>query len=252
MKRIAYLFSLLLFLCSCDGHHEPEIILSEMDGVRIGDIMYADGTMGHPEDYTASSPSPVAVVYYINHNDSIDGRGYAVYVKEDSGQMWNYQGESQGTSADTVLHDGSANTWAIESSAFIETVKWNDTITVVTPDGVLKDSIITYEVNLPHYSPVVMRLTDVWACGQRAYIPSAAQIRCLQGNIDKVNETLELVGGDLLQTTAPDCWYWTSTEVQSMESQYVWLFSMVTCEIQESRKTQIHNIRPIITINYPR
>ena len=46
-----------------------------------------------------------------------------------------------------------------------------------------------------------------------------------------------------------NCWYWTSTEVEGQQAEKAWLYSMGSGAMQETPKTKVHKVRPIITLN---
>ena len=89
---------------------------------------------------------------------------------------------------------------------------------------------------------------DLWRYGQSAYIPSVAEIRLLHAAKETVNEYIRKCGGDVIPDNPDECWYWTSTEVEGMEADKAWLFSLASGALQETPKEQSHKIRPIITL----
>ena len=79
--------------------------------------------------------------------------------------------------------------------------------------------------------------------------PSVAQMRLLHASKQYVNPIIKKCGGEPLPDEAGECWYWTSTEVESQETAKAWLYSMGSGSLQETPKDQAHKARPIITIN---
>lgn len=217
MSRMSIIImSLVVLVCTaCDEHREG------LDtSMKVGDVLCTDGYTMDLDSFKNSEKEAIAIVFHINNDPEIEGRGYAVY-------LWDIEplafadslGIEQGTSADLYTYDGNVNT---------------NTMFVGKGCG----------------SPLAERVFDIWTYGQSAYIPSVAQMRFLKVAKETVNPFIEVCGGDVLPDDADLCWYWTSTEVSGQEEYKAWLYSMQSGAIQEAPKVHPHKARPIITINY--
>ena len=205
---------LSVVLTGCDGHHEP------LDtSMRAGHILCIGGETMSYEEYAASGKEAIGVVYYVNHSEDMEGKGYAVYLHDLAEEAFaDSLGVAQGTSADLTAYDGNGNTFALYD---------------------------TQDVS----SPMAIQVFDLWRYGQSAYVPSVAQMRLLYAAKDFINPYLTACGGDPLPDNTENCWYWTSTEVEGQETAKAWLYSTGSGSIQETPKIQVHKVRPIITIN---
>lgn len=113
------------------------------------------------------------------------GDGYAVYLWDIAPQAFaDSLGIAQGTSADIMAYDGNENTFALYDTQ--ETA-----------------------------SPMAEAVFDLWRYGQSAYVPSVAEMRLLYTMRKIINPVIEQCGGEPLPLDENDCWYWTSTEVES-------------------------------------
>lgn len=214
-KTLALTFASLVSCVSCDDHFDyPDT------SMKVGDILCTDGDVLHPDDFDRSGKEAIGVVFYINHDENVEGNGYAVYLFDlYPTAMSDTCGVEQKTSSDLDALDGNLNTYALMNSQNAD-------------------------------SPLAEAVFELWKFGQSAYVPSVAQLRILFAMKYAVNERLQKYGGDILPDEATDCWYWSSTEVEGQSSQKGWLFSMQSGTIQETPKTQSHKSRPIITINH--
>ena len=199
-------------LVSCDEHRDfPDTAM------KTCDILCTDGQVVRYDDMQSQHKTPIAVVYYVNQNEDIEGTGYAVYLNDlEPCEYSDSVGIKHSTSADITAYDGNSNTYAMYSTGT---------------------------------SPAADAVFDMWRYGQSAYIPSVAQMRLLYQAKDVVNTYISRCGGTPISDDADDCWYWTSTEVKDQESDKAWLYSLASGAIQETPKRQAHKIRPIITLN---
>lgn len=202
---------MLMAITSCDEHREfPDTAM------KTCDILCTDGKVVRFEDVERQGKKPIAVVFHINQSDLLPGTGYAVYLWDVPYTAFSdTTGVKQNTSADTTAFDGNANTYAMYASGI---------------------------------SPAAKAVFDLWRYGQSAYLPSVAEIRLLYAAKDAVNEYIRRCGGDVIPDTPDECWYWTSTEVEGMEADKAWLFSLASGALQETPKEQSHKIRPVITL----
>ena len=199
---------------ACDAHKDfPDTSMQPCH------VLCTDGKVVPLADCQAQGKQPIAVVFHVNHNEDIEGNGYAVYLWDiDPVAFADSIGVSQGTSADLTAYDGNTNTFALYG---------------------------TTEV----HSPLAEKVFDIWRYGQSAYIPSVAQMRLLFHAKETVNPVIEACGGTPLPDTPDDCWYWTSTEVSGQQTAKAWLYSVGSGAMQETPKTQSHKARAIITLN---
>lgn len=204
-----------LFMTSCDDHIDfPDV------SIKVGDILCTDGDILHMDDYLQSGKEAIGVVFYLNHDEDVEGSGYAVYLRDlDPQAMSDSCGVSQKTSTDLTAFDGNSNTYALMDNQVIS-------------------------------SPLAESVFELWKFGQSAYIPSVAQCRLLFSAKTIINPVISACGGEELSDLPEDTWYWTSTEVEGQSEQKAWLFSMQSGTIQETPKTQAHKSRPVITINH--
>ncbi len=217
MRRMLIMtMSLVALICTaCDGHRD--ILDTSM---KVGDVLCTDGLTMGLDSFRNSGKEAIAIVFHINNDPEVEGRGYAVYLWDiDPVAFADSVGVKQGTSADLSAYDGNVNT---------------NTMYEGKGCG----------------SPLAERVFDIWRYRQSAYIPSVAQMRLLMAAKNVVNPYIEVCGGDLLPDDADLCWYWTSTEVSGQEGYKAWLYSLQSGAIQEAPKLHPHRARPIITINY--
>lgn len=198
---------------SCDGHHpEPDM------GMKVGDVLCTDGQILPINDWEKSGKEGIGIVFHVNYNPDVEGRGFAVYLRDISPVMFaDSLGVKQGTSADAYALDGNANTYALMSQRNVG-------------------------------SPMADAVFELWRYGQSAYIPSVAQLRLLKEARPYINGKIEAIGGQSIPDEANQCWYWSSTEVAGQETAKAWLYSLSQGAMQETSKTQAHKVRPIITI----
>lgn len=202
-------------LVSCDEHFDfPD------SSIKIGDVLCTDGDIIRFEDFSNTGKEAIAVVFYVNKDQDIEGSGYAVYLKDiPPVNFADSCGVVQKTSCSLTDYDGNSNTYSI-----------------------MNVSNCTSEL-----ANVVF---DMWYYGQSAYVPAVSQMRLLHQSKPYINNCLSVLGGDILPDDADECWYWTSTEVANQDNTKAWLFSMQSGTIQETPKTHRHKIRPIVTINH--
>ena len=209
------LMAAALSLAACDAHIEtPD------ETVRPGHVLCTDGTTMPYSKYEQSGKQAIAVVFDTGQREETGGNGYAVYLWDIAPQAFaDSLGVEQGTSTDTEAFDGNTNTFALYDTR--ETA-----------------------------SPMAEAVMDLWWNGQSAYVPSVAQMRLLYAARETVNPILEKCGGDTLPQVENNCGYWTSTEVEGQQTAKAWLYSLGSGAMQETPKTQAHQVRPIITLNH--
>lgn len=200
--------------CTCHHFDEPPVTM------KVGHVLCTDGEVMPICKFLESSKEAIGIVFYVNNDPSVDGKGYAVYIHDLAPCAFSENiSMAQGTSCDLYAHDGNANTYALFNNQEVD-------------------------------SPMAGEVFDLWKFGQSAYVPSVEQQRLLLAAKEAINERLEICGGDKLPDEASECWYWTSTEVSGQAEAKAWLFSLHSGAIQETSKMQVHKVRPIITIKY--
>lgn len=206
--------ALALMLVSCDGHQDfPDT------SMKIGHVVCTDGQVMDYDNAVSLGKEPIAVVYHINNDSDVQGRGLAVYLHEmPQYALTDSLGVAQGTSSDYSALDGNANTFAMIANTTVN-------------------------------SPAAQALLDMWKYGQSAYIPSVAELRLLFQSKQVVNPVIEKCGGEAITDDSANGWVWTSTEVAGQETFKAWLYSLASGAAQETPKDQAHKLRPIITIN---
>lgn len=214
MKITHFLYAALAAatITSCDEHRDfPDTAM------KTYDILCTDGDIVRYEDVEKKHKKPIAIVFFVNQSEDLDGTGYAVYLDDIAPCAYSDSlGVKHNTSTDPTAYDGNINTHAMYSTGT---------------------------------SPAATYVFDMWQYGQSAYIPSVAQMRLLFHAKDAVNPLIEKCGGTPIPDDADQCWYWTSTEVQGQETAKAWLYSLSSGSIQETPKSQPHKVRPIITLN---
>lgn len=211
--RLFCLLAIVTLFMACDTHRD--FLDTAMKPCHI---LCTDGKVLSVPDFRESQKQPIAVVFHVNHDETIEGNGYAVYLWDlDPLAFADSIGIKQNTSADIAALDGFENTFA------------------------LLDARETS-------SPLAEKVFDLWRYGQSAYIPSVAQMRLLYHAKEQINPIIKMCGGDELPDVADDCWYWTSTEVNEQQTAKAWLYSMGSGTIHDTPKIQAHKSRAIITL----
>ena len=168
--------------------------------------------------FLESDKEPIGIVFYVNDDPSIDGKGYAVYLYDlDAAAFSESVTVSQGTSCDINSHDGNSNTYALFN-------------------------------NTEAKSPMAEEVSICGSSASRHISLRSLQSKLLFAAKEAINDRIAICGGDPLPDLAEECWYWTSTEVDGQSEAKGWLFSLYSGAYQETPKTQVHKIRPIITI----
>ena len=211
--KIIWCFLLIAGLMGCDGHIEiPD------NSLAVGQILCTDGRILPFDSVQATGRKPIAVVFYVNHDESVEGNGYAVYLKDlEPSSFADSLGVEQGTSADMSALDGNRNTYAMQACEEVS-------------------------------SPLALQVADIWIYNQSAYIPSVRQMQLMSREQCRINPVLKACGGDTLSLQADACWYWTSTEVKEQEKNRAWLYSVAGGFCHGTNKTVSHKGRAVVTI----
>lgn len=142
--RLFSLLAIVTLFVACDAHRDfPDTAMKPCH------ILCTDGKVLSVSDFKQSEKQPIAVVFHVNHDEAIEGNGYAVYLWDLAPEAFaDSIGVSQRTSADITALDGNENTFAIYDTR--ETT-----------------------------SPMAEAVFALWRYGQSSYIPSVAQMRML-------------------------------------------------------------------------
>lgn len=209
--------SVAMVSCTCEHFSEPETP-NVAPTIKVGHVLCTDGGVMPICKFLESDKEPIGIVFYVNENPEVEGKGYAVYLYDLNPASFSENVTvAQGTSCDVNGHDGNSNTYALFNNADVK-------------------------------SPMADEVFDLWKFGQSAYIPSVMQSKLLFAAKNAINDRIAMCGGDPLPDLAEECWHWTSTEVDGQAEAKGWLFSQHSGAYQETPKTQVHKIRPIITI----
>lgn len=219
MKRfkiytILSLFAVLFALSSCDEHEALDA------NIYPGYILTTDHRIMSLSEFQSSSHVNAQGVVYSIANEKHPT--LVVLLDEVDEAQFADSLFVQGTSADLSAYDGFVNTTKMQNS---------------------------YDPKTLHGSPLGNRVVEYQSFGQSAYIPSVAEMVTLLSTAKTVNHSLEAIGAEPIKTE-DDCWYWTSTEVESNKSNQAWLLSGASGSYQPTIKTEYHHARPIISIYY--
>ncbi len=198
--------------CTCHHFEEPET------SMKIGHVLCTDGGVMPICKFLESDKEAIGIVFYVNTDPNKDFQGYAVYLHDFTPAAFSDSvPASQGTSCDFYAEDGNENTYSLY-------------------------------INENVSSPMASEVFDLWKYGQSAYVPSVQQQRLLLAAKSRINDRIVVCGGDSIPDVDDECWYWTSTEVEGQAEAKAWLYSLYSGTVQETPKTQIHKVRPIVTI----
>ena len=115
MRKIHFiLVAVIGLMCvACDKHIEmPDLTL------KTGHVLCTDGSLLPYSEYSNSKRRAIAVVFHINHNQDVQGDGYAVYLNDIyPNEFADSLGIKQGTSCSVTAHDGNENTYALLNTA---------------------------------------------------------------------------------------------------------------------------------------
>ena len=101
-----------LLLSACDAHRDfPDT------STQVCDILCTDGKVVSQSQLDKSGKEAIAVVYHINHDENVEGTGFAVYLWDmPPAAFADSIGVKQGTSGSLTDFDGNANTYALFST----------------------------------------------------------------------------------------------------------------------------------------
>lgn len=213
MKHFRFISALALLAIvttSCDDHVFEDVSWRTW---KPGMVYSSNGDVTSYEKCIEKGNIPEAVIFYVDNDESINGKAYAVSLHDMYESYFSDPDTicvSQGTSASIEQFDGEQNT---------TTLRYGNIM-----------------------SPIAM------AVNAKYFIPSVAEMYKLFVARSEVNRTLEKCDGDLLPVDDMDCWYWTSTECEMSSVDRAWRFSMYSGRFESVDKRYPLPSRPIMTI----
>lgn len=73
--RLFSLSAIVMLFVACDAHRDfPDTAMKPCH------ILCTDGKVLSVSDFKQSEKQPIAVVFHVNHDEAIEGNGYAVYL----------------------------------------------------------------------------------------------------------------------------------------------------------------------------
>ena len=210
LSIMAVVMAVAMLLTACDDHIQEDL---SWHSWQVGMVYGANGDITTYERCVASGNTPEAVVFYIDTEDAISGKAYAVSLYDNRSLAFSATDTTyaaQGTSADITAFDGESNTTALR------------------------------------YYQIASPIAD--AVDAKYFIPSVAEMYKLFVARDVVNITIAQCGGDLLPTSDTNCWYWTSTECEDAETDRAWRFSLYSGRFESTDKHTSLPVRPIMMI----
>lgn len=73
--RLFSLLAIVTLFVACDAHRDfPDTAMKPCH------ILCTDGKVLSVSDFKQSEKQPIAVVFHVNHDEAIEGNGYAVYL----------------------------------------------------------------------------------------------------------------------------------------------------------------------------
>lgn len=213
MKKIFYLAILISVACaSCQEH-------IEIDGITdyaVGDIVLQNGSIMPYNKYIVSDRNDAMAVIYVTQREVVDlpSKALAIFIDELTQCSFGDTLIIYGCSTDTASYNGYENTLKLRTSSGSQL---GDRMNYILPDF------------------------------QNAFIPSVAEILPLHPVINQVNDVLESINGTAIKTESPDCWYWTSTEMNVLDA---YTYSPTSDLLLPAVKTLTYSARPIFKVNY--
>ena len=213
MKIKRHLIGLLCaipFFTSCDEHTFED---ASWHSWTPGMVYCSNGEVMTFENCQKKGNTPEAVLFFVDSNDEISGKAYAVSLKESSAREFidpDTTYVSQGTSASITDYDGESNTATLRYFQIA--------------------------------SPIAKSISPKY------FIPSVAEMYKLYVSRSVVNATIERCGGELLPISDDSCWYWTSTECDGSTTDRAWRYSLSSGRFEMADKHSSLSTRPILSI----
>ena len=100
--RLFSLSAIVMLFVACDAHRDfPDTAMKPCH------ILCTDGKVLSVSDFKQSEKQPIAVVFHVNHDEAIEGNGYAVYLWDLAPEAFaDSIGVNQRTSTDITALDG--------------------------------------------------------------------------------------------------------------------------------------------------
>ncbi len=166
------------------GSHASVTLTSQLPKVWVGDILCTDGTTVHPENWPCNEVA-MGVVFYV---DNTGEHGWAVDLEEIPNKMWAISNQND---IPALVNFNSGRLAMTDMDGYTNTL-------LIRQSGTFDEYEAAYTVNFE----------------QGWYLPAAGQAYKLYAEQIKVNNSLQLVGGDIVQLDSfGSCW--TSTEISS-------------------------------------
>ena len=166
------------------GSQSSVTLTSQLPKVWVGDILCTDGTTVHPEDWPCGKVA-MGVVFYV---DNTGEHGWAVDLEEIPNKMWAISNQND---IPALVNFNSGRMAMSDLDGYTNTL-------LIRQSGTNNDYEAAYAVNFE----------------QGWYLPAAGQAYKLYAEQIKVNNSLQLVGGNIVQLDSfGSCW--TSTEISS-------------------------------------
>lgn len=166
------------------GSQSSVTLTSQLPKVWVGDILCTDGTTVHPEDWPCGKVA-MGVVFYV---DNTGEHGWAVDLEEIPNKMWAISNQND---IPALVNFNSGRMAMSDLDGYTNTL-------LIRQSGTNNDYEAAYAVDFE----------------QGWYLPAAGQAYKLYAEQIKVNNSLQLVGGDIVQLDSfGSCW--TSTEISS-------------------------------------
>lgn len=218
MKKILFSFIslfVLISIISCD-EHEPVVV----ETIQPGYVVLDNGFAIHPDKYDSCHDKAVGVVFYVNNGSDDNftaGQAFAVSLHDISQRLalTDTIPVSVGASTSTEDYEGMSNTYLFYQKGAC--------------------------------GPATL-LSSFWGQSSlRSYLPSIGQLRRLYAAKSTINPIIEKCGGNPFEDSN-DNDYWSSTEVEGAEKDFVWVLSLTSGQPRQSLKTVPQRCRAVITV----
>lgn len=199
-----------LLVWACDDHVPVDTT------IHVGDVLMDDGTVRSYQSFKSHQGSRVAVAVIFTPV-SPSHPALAVLLRSAACTFADTLGTALGTSCDVTAYDGYRNTTAMQHSG-------------------MSRELASPSFDSHHYL-------------QSDFIPSVAELSLLYQSLPVVNPILAQLGGEEISTTPPNCWLWSSTEVEGNQENQAWLVSMSDGSSIRAPKTNRYLARRIVDYN---
>ena len=191
------------------GAQASVTLTSQLPKVWVGDILCTDGTTVHPENWPCNKVA-MGVVFYV---DNTGEHGWAVNLEETPNKMWAISNQND---IPSLVNFNSGRLAMTDMDGYTNTQ-------LIRQSGTFDEYEAAYTVNFE----------------QGWYLPAAGQVYKLYAEQIKVNNSLQLVGGDMVQLDSFR-FYWTSTEISSNR---VWILNSALSFSEKNYPRIVRGIR---------